>query len=119
MSQRRRAIRNAFVVTIASSAATVVGCVNDVTRFGNDAQCPEAQPSHGDSCVSDQTCIYDYCGSDVIARCDGQSWSLEYTATCNPPPPTCPDTEPAEGSACSQPGISCDFGLDDCSNPIV
>jgi hypothetical protein len=65
--------------------------------------CPELVPVEGEGCLDPLACDY-VVGCDLVsASCDQvtASWTLTSTPDplCNPPPP-CPTSLPAEGSAC-------------------
>lgn len=65
--------------------------------------CPELVPVEGEGCLDPLECDY-VVGCDLVsASCDQvtASWTLTSTPDplCNPPPP-CPTSLPAEGSAC-------------------
>lgn len=63
--------------------------------------CPTEAPADGTFCYSDIRCTYGDCFGrpTTEASCAGNRWSVT-TSTCNPPPPMCPPSRPAQGAAC-------------------
>jgi hypothetical protein len=74
--------------------------------------CPVNPPGPGDTC-SDYglSCAWGQgCGSEQCT-CDGQYWECSGIGCPPPPPPTCPGAPPGNGQACGQPGIICDYPI--------
>lgn len=77
--------------------------------------CPTAAPQSGTSCglLPGTQCTYGDCyGSPTtFARCEQGTWQVA-EASCNPPPPVCPLTAPADGDPCGYPlgAPACTYG---------
>jgi hypothetical protein len=108
-------------MTLAAAAALLApGCgarVDGVTSdAGTDAPqpqpsgCPSSEPANGASCSSEITCNYGNCYGTptTTAMCRNGEWQV-IEATCNPPPPECPRTEPDPSAPCSFFGSGCTY----------
>jgi hypothetical protein len=125
--RKKRAIQQAFVVTVVAAGAAASGC-GEVTTITNppSVDCPATVPTSGDACDADLLdvgCSYDDpCTGTVTATCTAGGWTLEYEGTCNPPPPEeCPVTRPAVGEACGSALVppSCDYPIDTACGPAT
>jgi hypothetical protein len=73
---------------------------------GASSECPADTPSNGSACAGGATCHYPTpCCEDTVATCTGGKWAVQEGA-CEgvlpkPPPPSCPEDQPAEGSSCA------------------
>lgn len=79
--------------------------------------CPSTPPTQGAACVGALSCNYDSCGPGGVsfAECRNGSWQV-LAGSCNPPPPACPATAPADQSPCA-PGFGiavCPYGPPGC-----
>ncbi len=127
----RRNRRQPFVITVAVVAsATVFACGGNTSKDsgsggtgssggsggtgnasgsgGSSPGCPSELPASGTSCSlpTDSTCSYTQgaCCPPWEATCADGVWQA-YGSSCNPPAPApCPDTVPANGSACGSAG---------------
>jgi hypothetical protein len=104
----RRQLRTPFVVTLGATAI-VSACGSGVTAGGvnppppdggNPAGCPASSPVGGTTCpLADGTeCKYGDVCSPTIFECVSGQWQY---ANGNPPAPTCPGSQPADGSSCA------------------
>lgn len=113
---KKRAVRAAFVVTVSMAASGAAGCYS-TSNPPPPGECPGAQPISGEPCTAGSDCSFsDECGNEVIATCVDDFWQVEWTGTCNPPPPECPAALPLEGEPCDEPA-EC-FYTDACGNDI-
>ena len=118
-TNRKRALRAAFVVTASAGALAATGCESSISN-PPFAECPAQAPASGGSCDEPgMECIYpDECDLEIVASCEDEgTWDVQYAGTCNPPPPPvdCPVEPPATGEACSDP-IECTYPFDACGN---
>jgi hypothetical protein len=118
---RTQTLRKAFIATVTTAGAIVaVGCFG-ATSNPPFASCPAEEPS-GLECGGDEagaSCFYqDGCGNDIGYSCDEGAWTVTSEASCNPPPPECPATQPADGDSCDQLGTSCPYPDDFCGIEI-
>src|SRR4051794_21773664 len=89
------------------------------TDGGNPASCPAAAPQRFGVCPRDVTgaCYY----ADTICYCFTQARGIPSDAAntmvwaCGMAPAGCPRTIPAQGSACSTPGMKCSYDFRDCA----
>jgi hypothetical protein len=119
----RRVPRSPFVVTVTllaagacggqafddrggggSSGSGAGGSSGTSGAGGSGAQpgCPPTTPRSGTACTKGTVCSYSNgkCCPSTETRCVDWKWQV-LVATCNPPPPvSCPDTPPLEGSPC-------------------
>lgn len=118
----RRALKAAFVVTASLGAGGCDwgGTTNPPPTNPPFIDCPSSVPTEGAACEppDDGSCTYpDDCNLEIIASCTEGSWEVEYSGTCNPPPPgECPEELPFELDNCSEP-MSCDY-QDECGQDI-
>ncbi len=90
---------------------------------GGQPGCPIAPPELGTSCAEPElTCDYNFCKpplwqSDIVVQCVGGKWADWGISSCNPPPPVCPPSQPANGEPCAQEGQSCSYGDGNCCPP--
>lgn len=118
-SKKRRVLRAAFVVTTSVAATGAAGCGSDVMTNPPPIECPNGVPTLGTSCPEEGECTYtSECSSDIIATCEADgTWDVEYTGTCNPPPPVeCPTATPIDGDDCFEPQ-NCSYG-DPCGGSV-
>lgn len=117
-TRKKRVVRAAFVVTASLSAiAAAAGCGSEIITNPPPPDCPEQQPAYDSDCDNEgDSCSYgpDECGNEVIATCTDGAWDVQYEGTCNPPPPECPEAEPAHGEACDE-WNSCTY-YDECGS---
>jgi len=118
-TRAKRSVRSPFVVTLAAAATIVAaGCGARVDGVTSDAgadtqpiECPSSEPSNGGACSGEMSCSYGNCYgmATTTAQCRNGEWQV-MNLSCNPPPPECPRTEPAVGSACRYYGPgSCNY----------
>jgi hypothetical protein len=118
---KRLALLAAFFLAVVPAA-----CTSTVNTNGSG--CPDSGlPPEGSSCPElGQTCgQLDECGYGQQAVCTSDGWVINWYdpgpdecgcgVDCPPPPPTCPDTQPADGSACSDEGATCQYGDPSCN----
>lgn len=116
-SKTRRALKAAFVMTASLGAQACDGMVTTNPPPTNPPfiECPSSVPTEGADCEPpDETCTYpDECNLEIVASCTDGSWELEYTGTCNPPPPEeCPVEPPNDLESCGEP-MECQY-QDEC-----
>jgi len=79
--------------------------------------CPSDPPTQGAACVGVMSCSFDSCASHGVAfaQCMNGAWNV-VRGSCNPPPPACPATAPADGAPCQSGfGIAvCPYGPPGC-----
>jgi hypothetical protein len=79
-------------------------------------ECPAEVPKAGSACEErGKTCNYDTTGCPSVVTCgDDGTWSEPISPACNPPPPECPVEMPKAGSACAEPGKTCNYDATSC-----
>jgi hypothetical protein len=114
-STRRARPRPSVVVTFAATASLLAcggqlngdnGSGGDGGTDSNPAACPAAAPAYGSACEGSMACNYPGCDPSltITFECRSGAWKQTGYASCNPPMPTCPTSEPALGSSCTAPG---------------
>ncbi len=115
-----------FEVNTEDSGTTTDSGVTDTAVGETDpGACPRSAPSVGAACTGSNTCNYPRCMAptwqgDIVVQCVGGTWRESGVSSCNPPPPTCPPSEPAPDTSClgAPPGTSCSYP-DKCSPSAV
>jgi hypothetical protein len=120
MTHKKTPLRQAFILTIAATTpACWIGVTNNPPEPGS---CPAEQPAAGSDCSQNgSACNYvDECGHDVEVTCEDFAWQVSTSASCNPPPPVCPDEPPAAGEFCDAIGNLCTYHVGDfCDERVV
>lgn len=134
-----RKLRSPFVVTVAVAATTALaasstGCGANVVPNTCDgsacndvqapSQCPASPPAQNSPCMPNGlSCSYnlnpnnDSCGVRPFQFfCNNGVWQGGIS-TCNPPPPMCPATMPANGAPCVG-VLSCQYTMNTPCGPI-
>ncbi|MEZ4295636.1 MAG: hypothetical protein R3B70_11720 [Polyangiaceae bacterium] len=117
--KKKKTLKASFIVTVAAGAAAgslsmgAAGCFVSTTNPPPADDCPAVQPAIGSACDASGTCTYsDECENDIVFTCPAGAWEAQFEGTCNPPMVECPETLPANETACDGIG-TCEY-IDDC-----